>query len=92
MTYTTYIHILTVYIYIHMYIYIHINTDNTHQYRYRSSYAFAKVKLHFQDRRHCDVHDPMFLRCLLLGRDNIAMAVSYFGDLELPDLVVWVTI
>lgn len=23
-----------------------------------------KVKLHFQDRRHCDVHDPMFLRCL----------------------------
>eukprot|EP00435_Cladocopium_sp_Y103_P075374 s26_g57.t1 len=23
-----------------------------------------KVKLHFQDRRQCDVHDPMFLRCL----------------------------
>ncbi|CAK9084387.1 Hypothetical protein SCF082_LOCUS40028 [Durusdinium trenchii] len=23
-----------------------------------------KVKLHFKERRDCDVHDPMFLRCL----------------------------
>ena len=27
----------------------------------------VQVKLHFQDRRDCDVHDPMFVRCLLLG-------------------------
>ncbi|CAE7197275.1 unnamed protein product, partial [Symbiodinium natans] len=24
----------------------------------------SQVKLHFQERKECDIHDPMFLRCL----------------------------
>ena len=32
-----------------------------------------QVKLHFQERRDCDVRDPMFLRCLLLGCNEFLM-------------------